>query len=500
MIFALTLLSCDPTVTGETDMLKLEQLIEAGNVAAMSNAITTQEISIESLTRAYLNRIDSYDGRLGAVISINPGVLAEARSKDEQIQNGVAKIPPLFGIPVLVKDNIETRELATTAGSLFLKDNQMGRDADIITALRNSGAIILGKANLTEWANFRARLASSGWSAVGGQTRNPYDTNRSPCGSSAGSAVAVAARLAPVAIGTETNGSVICPSSINGVVGIKPTIGLLSQSGIVPISHSKDTAGPIAVDVESAALLLVALAGNKMALPELEKTDLAGRRFGVVRSAAGYHDQVDERFEESIATLKAAGATIIDDLSLKPEQRSFYNDEFQVLLTEFKHDLNAYLDTIAGNLSLKKLIEFNKQHADEEMPHFPQDILIQSESTSGIEDPEYVEALQRIQKESREGIDRLLAKHNLDALVAPSGGAAWTIDHVNGDHSLGGFSSFPAISGYPHITLPMGLIRGLPVGISLVTSHGKDSQLISLAMAVETTLEIQVRPDLEQTR
>ena len=477
--------------------MRIEQLINNSNVAEIQKAIRAGEIGVEDLVQAYLGRIEQFDGKINAVIAITPGVLDEAREKDARIKSG-EELPFLFGVPVLVKDNIETKDLPTTAGSLALTQNSTNRDAPIIANLRAKGAIIFGKTNLSEWANFRSIRSSSGWSAVGGQTRNPYDVNRSPCGSSSGSGASVAARFAPFSIGTETNGSVICPANVNGLVGIKPTIGLLTQDHIVPISHSQDTAGPMAVNVESAAMLLSALAGDKKFHQDLPVSGLAGKRLGVISSATGYHDGVDEVFAEVLKKLEQSGAVLVEDLTLKPSYKEFRRDVLDILLYEFKHDLNRYLaglpNELAG-LTLEKLISFNSEQASAEMAFFPQDLFEKSQATEGLMTDRYKEAISRAQAETKQSIDALLTDHKLDALIAPSGGVAWSIDQINGDRSLGGFSTYPAVSGYPHLTLPMGTLHGLPVGVSLVAAKNQDAQIIAIAYQVENILDLNLKPE-----
>lgn len=468
--------------------MQVTELVERGNVAAIHAAIASGQVTIEAMTAAYLERIGEIDGRTNAVIAVSSDALAQARRLDAHIGD-LARLPPLYGIAVLVKDNVETVDLPTTAGSLALANNRTGRDAPVIAALRRSGAIVLGKTNLSEWANFRSRRSSSGWSAVGGQTRNPHDLSRSPCGSSSGSAVAVAAMLAPLAIGTETDGSIVCPANVNGIVGIKPTVGLLPREGIVPISHSQDTAGPMARDVESAARLLCAMHGTIDFTAHLTGASLVGKRLGVVRSAMGYHERVDEVFESALDTLRSAGAILVDELSLKPGYRQFRRDTFNILLYEFKHDLNAYLRGLPNryaSLDLAQLIEFNIEHEDEEMAWFAQEIFIAAQARGGLDSPEYRQALARAGNATRQdGIDRLLGGHGLDALVAPTGGPAWRIDLINGDRTLGGFSGYPAVAGYPHVTVPMGQVHGLPVGLSFVGGANRDQAIIELAHAFE---------------
>lgn len=476
---------------------ELMKLIESGSVAEIHAAIASRQVSVESITAACLDRIRRVDSQTCAIIAVNPDALAHARRLDGELASS-RDLPSLYGIPVLVKDNIETHELPTTAGSLALVENHTGRDAPVVAALRRSGAIILGKTNLSEWANFRSRRSSSGWSGVGGQTRNPHDLSRSPCGSSSGSAVSVAAGLAPLAIGTETDGSIVCPAHVNGIVGIKPTVGLLPQTGIVPISHSQDTAGPMARDVESAARLLSALQGGADFTSHLANARLEGKRLGVVRSATGYHEGVDRVFDVALDTLRSAGAILVDDLSLKPGYRGFRHDAFNILLYEFKHDLNRYLQELpnhCGNLDLAQLIEFNRAQADVEMTWFEQELFVAAQAKGGLDSPEYKEALARAGNATRaDGIDRLLTEHALDALIAPTGGPAWRIDLINGDHTLGGFSGYPAVAGYPHVTLPMGEVHGLPVGLSLAGAAHRDREITGLAYAYEQARGI--RPKL----
>jgi len=453
-------------------------------------------------TSRTLQAIDQWNEQLKAVISINPHAMDDARELDQQRKAGKAR-SPLHGMPILLKDNIESRELPTTAGSLALVGNNTGRDAALVESLREAGLLIAGKANLSEWANFRSERSSSGWSGVGGQARNPYDRLRSPCGSSAGSAVAVAAGIVALAVGTETNGSIICPSAVNGIVGIKPTLGLVSRRGIVPIAHSQDTAGPMASNVRDAALLLNAMISfdpqdeaSKAAKPYFErdysaalKTDgLKGKRIGVVRSLAGFHEAVDERFDQAVKDLRAAGATIVEDLEFPQYPENFDEATYNVLLYEFKHDLNHYLSGLpgdAGNLTLAKLIAFNQKNAKSEMVWFGQEVFLEAQEKNGLDSVEYTEALTLVQHFSRVAIDDLLSKHKLDLLVSPSNTPAWSIDLVVGDHFLGGSSSFAARAGYPHITVPMGQVHGLPVGLSLFSTAFAEPTLLEAAFAFE---------------
>jgi amidase len=452
-------------------------------------------------------RIEQWDDTLKAVIAVNPESVAQAAELDREQAAGHAR-GPLHGVPVLIKDNIETRELPTTAGSLALADNATGRDARLVARLREHGLVILGKANLSEWANFRSERSSSGWSGVGGQARNPHDTTRSPCGSSSGSAVAVAAGYVPLAVGTETNGSIICPSAVNGIVGIKPTVGLVSRHGIVPIAHSQDTAGPMATSVRDAAYLLDAMAApdpddpltpadperfERVYAAALDDDGLKGLRIGVVRSLAGFHEGVDRVFDRAIEDLAAGGAEIVDDLSLPPipgffDQDAYGNAAYDVLLYEFKHDLNAYLAGLPGpaaELTLARLIEFNEQNADAEMKWFQQEIFLKAQEMDGLDSEGYLNAADSVRSFSRAGIDGLLAAHDLDLLVSPSNTPAWKIDLVVGDRWLGSSSSFPARAGYPHVTVPMGFVHGLPVGLSFYASAFAEPVLIAAAHGYE---------------
>ena len=459
-----------------------------------------------------LRRIERWDGQLNSVIALNPEALAAARSLDAERREGRLR-GPLHGLPVLVKDNIETRELPTTAGSLALEGVAAGRDAAVVVRLRNAGLVVLGKSNLSEWANFRSERSSSGWSAVGGQARNPHDPTRSPCGSSSGSGAAVAAGLVPLAVGTETNGSIICPAAVNGIVGIKPTVGLVSRRGIVPISHSQDTAGPMAVSVRAAAELLTVMVVPDPGDPatpgdserferdyarHLDTRGLQGKRIGVVRSLAGFHEGVDAAFDRALRDLGAAGAVIIDDLAFPPYPEDFQQAAYDVLLHEFKHDLNAYLAGLpgpAGQLTLDGLIRFNEAQAEREMKWFQQEIFVKSQATEGLEAPLYVNALQRVRAFSRGAIDGLLEQHQLDLLVSPSNTPAWKIDRVVGDRWLGSSSSMPARAGYPHVTVPMGFVHGLPVGLSFYAGAFSEPTLIEAAYAYEQTSRRARPPD-----
>ncbi len=480
----------------------LEKLISGASITELQAALESGQLSAQALTRHFLDQIEARNPELHAIISVNPEAIAVAQGLDAERKQGNWR-GPLHGIPILVKDNIETREMATTAGSLALEGNRTGRDASVVLRLREAGAIILGKTNLSEWANFRSERSSSGWSAIGGQARNPYDITRSPCGSSSGSAIAVAAGMAVGALGTETDGSVVCPASVNGIVGIKPTVGLVSRAGIVPISHSQDTAGPMARSVADAAILLAAMLdhdpesiGARTGNSEIEQDyvgaldegALRGTRIGVLRLAENYHEGVDALLGRAIATLKQAGATVVDGLELKPYE-AFDDDSYDVLLYEFKHNLNVYLAGLPNDfnsLSLERLTRFNEQHAALEMPYFQQEIFLKSQAKGDLAEEAYTGALSRIRQATREdGIDGLLHEHRLDALIAPTSDPAWTIDLVNGDAWVDGFSTYPAVAGYPHITVPMGAVHGLPVGLSFTASALSERKLIGMAFAFE---------------
>ncbi len=443
-----------------------------------------------------LERIAAANPQLQAVIAVAPNVMDQVRL------NKGSDGALLQDWSILLKDNIESRELPTTAGSLALANNHTERDAPLVAGLRQAGAIIVGKANLSQWANFRSTRSSSGWSAVGGQTRNPHDLNRSPCGSSSGSAAAVAAGLVRAAIGTETNGSIVCPAAATGIVGIKPTVGLVSRRHVVPISHSQDTAGPMARSVADAVSVLQALAkpdrldSASSALPattwqrdyrsSLKPGGLRGKRLGVI--AGGYHSDVDTVYAQAQRDLEQAGAVLVPVEFELPDD--FWAAQFDVLMYEFKHGLNQYLATLPDAtlqaLTLAKLIQFNVQHSSQELRWFGQEIFEQSEQKGGLDQSDYLDKLRLIQEATRQnGIDRLLLEHRLDALIAPTGAPAWSIDLVNGDHFLGGSSSYAAVSGYPNITVPMGFVQNLPVGLSIFGAHLAEPKLIEIAYAYE---------------
>ena len=442
-------------------------------------------------------RIRRIDPQLGSVIALDPTYLDQARRVDASASKG-----PLTGQPILIKDNIEVAgPLPTTAGSLALAGNVTNRDAPLVARLRAAGAVIVGKTNLSEWANIRSSNSISGWSAVGGQTRNPYALDRNPCGSSSGSGAAVAAGLTRMAVGTETDGSITCPAAVNGIVGFKPTVGLVSRTHIIPISESQDTAGPMTATVREAALLLTAMAGSDPADAATREADarkqdyaasldpqaLRGKRLGVMRFASGFG--TDPAFEAALGVLKAQGAELVEIKEFKNNDK-IGEPEFQVLLTEFKAGLNAYLRSSPAALpvrSLADVIAFNKANAAKEMPLFGQDIFEQAEATKGLDDPSYRKARETSRRYAgAEGIDLLLKRHKLDALVGPTMPPSWKIDAVNGDQiSGGGAGSLAAVAGYPHLTVPMGQIKGLPVGLSFMGPKWSDALILSLGYAYE---------------
>jgi amidase len=476
-----------------------------------------EEISSGSYTarfiaERFLARIQAMDKTgpcVNSVIELNPDALSIASNLDNRTSDNDL----LRGMPVLVKDNLDTDDrMSTTAGSLALEGAVAGTDAFVVKRLREAGAIILGKANLSEWANFRSTHSVSGWSGRGGQTRNPYVLDRNPCGSSSGSAVAVSANLCVGSIGTETDGSITCPSSVNGVVGVKPTLGLVSRAGVVPIAHSQDTVGPMARTVRDAAILLSAIAGPDPADPAtkdsagkvhrdytkfLDADGLRGARLGIPRKFFGFNAAVDVLINHSISAMKGLGAEIIDPADL-PSHGQFTESEFEVLLYEFKADLYAYLAAHADSVpvrSLADIIEFNDRRRGEEMPYFDQEILVMAEKKGPLSDKTYTEALEKNHRLSRvEGIDAVVEKYKLDALVAATTGPAWLIDWVTGDHESGSCTSPAAVAGYPHVTVPAGFVHGLPVGLSFFGPAWSEPTLLRLAYAFEQATKVRKAP------
>ncbi len=490
--------------------------MEEWSIKELQQKLTSGELSARQLCELYLERIQQVDKSgpaLNAIIELNPDALAIADGLDEERKAGQLR-GPLHGIPVVIKDNIDTGDrMSTTAGSLALEGSIAPRDAFLVERLRLAGAIILGKTNLSEWANFRSEHSVSGWSSRGGQTRNPYALDRNPCGSSSGSAVAVAANLCAAAVGTETDGSIVCPSHINGIVGMKPTLGLISRSGIIPIAHSQDTAGPMGRTVTDVAILLGALTGSDPRDPVtassigkaqadysiyLDPTALKGARIGVARTYFGFDPRVDRIMENCLAVMKKQGAEIVDPVALLDESK-LSKSEIEVLLYEFKADLNAYLATLGPNApvhTLEEIIHFNERHKKRVMPYFEQERMIKAQAKGPLTQKGYLNALQRnLSKSRQEGIDAMIEKHQLQAIVAPTGSPAWLIDLVSGNHfSGGGFSSLAALAGYPHITVPAGYIFGLPVGISFFASAWQEPTLLRLAYAFEQATQVRRPP------
>lgn len=469
------------------------------SVSELQSDLAEGRLTSVAVVEAYLQRIASLDRKgpaLQSVIALNRKAVNQARLLDRERREKGAR-GPLHGIPILIKDNIETADaMPTTAGSLALSGNVTGRDAPVIAHLRAAGAIILGKTNLSEWANYRSDHSISGWSALGGLTRNPHVLDRTACGSSSGSGAAVAADLAAAAVGTETDGSIVCPASMNGVVGLKPTLGLLSGERIVPIAHSQDTAGPMTRSVADAAVVLTAMVGNAPACIEagckatdyvaaLSQATLAGKRIGVWRFAPGRWPRIDSLFARSLDHLRAAGATLVE--VPVPEDDAIGEAERIVLRTEFKADLNAWLATTPPSVSgrtLEELIEFNRTEPRETVL-FQQEIFERSNTSAGLDDPAYRAALSDSRRLAREAITRTLQENRLDFLVAPTAGPAWRIDLTNGDQFPGSFSTLPAVSGFPHLTVPMGTLQELPLGLSFIGPAWSEAQLLAAAHVFE---------------
>ena len=476
---------------------------EQPGAAALAKAMAEGRLTAEQLVRDCLARIAAIDRAgptLTSVIELNPDALAIARALDGERRAGKTR-GPLHGLPVLVKDNIATRDpMSTSAGSLALDGVRAPRDAHVVARLREAGAVILGKTNLSEWANIRSTRSVSGWSARGGLTRNPYALDRSTSGSSSGTAAAIAAGLAPLGVGTETDGSIVSPSSICGLVGLKPTVGRMSRDGIVPISHSQDTPGPMTRTVADAALLYAAMAGrdradtataaspdDRLAPVVLPADALRGARLGVARAYFTGFDEVDALIEQAIAVLARAGAEIVDPVDLALP--TYWDAETRVLLTELKAGLPTYLAEFAPAAKVKSLadvIAFNRGHRDLEMAWFGQEMFERAEGYGGLGDKDYLAALADCRKGARgDGLDRVLKANRLDALIAPTGGAAWLIDPVNGDRSGMSFSSPAAVAGYPHLTVPAGFVRGLPIGLSFVGAAWSEARLLAFGHAFE---------------
>ena len=489
-------------------------------IAELQAGMSSGKYSAQSLTRKYRERIDDIDKRgpaINSVIELNPDAPAIAAEMDRERKAGRVR-GPLHGIPVLIKDNIDTHDrMTTTAGSLALAGSIPAQDSTVARKLREAGAVIIGKTNLSEWANFRSSHSSSGWSGRGGQTKNPYVLDRNPCGSSSGTGTAIAANLAAVGVGTETDGSVVCLSNACSLVGIKPTLGMVSRAGIIPIAHSQDTAGPMCRTVTDAAILLAALTGIDARDPItksstgktvndysklLDRDGLRGARVGVHRKAHGFNDAVDKLMHDSIDVLKRLGATVIDPADI-PTQGKFDDSEFEVLLYEFKADLNKYLASLGPSApvkSLKDVIDFNEKNRARELRYFGQDIMIKAQAKGPLTERKYRMALAKNHRLTRTlGIDAVMNKHRLDAIIAPTGGPPWPTDLVNGDHYTGGYSSASAVAGYPHITVPAGYVFGLPVGISFFGRAWSEPKLITYAYAFEQATKARRVPRFLET-
>jgi amidase len=484
------------------------------SISDLQAAMTARKYTASSLVELYQGRIEQIDRRgptLKSVIELNPDATQIALDLDSERRQKAPR-GPLHGIPILIKDNIDTGDkMQTTAGSLALVGPSAPKDAFIAKKLRDAGAVILGKTNLSEWANIRSSHSSSGWSGRGGQTRNPYSLDRNPCGSSSGSGAATSSSLCAAAVGTETDGSITCPSSTNGLVGIKPTLGLVSRSGIIPISHSQDTAGPMARSVKDAAILLSVLAGTDpqdqatkdaaaKASPDytkfLDPNGLRGVRLGIARNYFGANEAGDRLINEMIDAMKKLGAIIIDPADI-PTHGKFDESESIVLTYELKADLNAYLATRpnAPVHSLQDVIEFNERNREKEMPYFGQDLFLKSQAKGPLTEKEYLDALEANHKLTRtEGIDAVMDKHQLDAIVAPTGGPTWITDLINGDHDTGESSNAAAVAGYPNITVPAGLVFGLPVGISFFGRAWSEPTLLKIAYGFEQSTKARRPP------
>ena len=485
----------------EATVKELQAQMESGTLTAVE------------LTAAYLERItllDQSEDGVHSIIEINPDALEIAARLDAERRNGSIR-GPLHGIPLVIKDNIDTGDqMLTTAGSLALTHGPAPDDAFVVKQLRAAGAIILGKTNLSEWANFRSSRSSSGWSGRGGQTRNPYVLDRSPCGSSSGSGAAVSANFATLAIGTETNGSVVCPSSANGIVGIKPTVGLVSRDGIIPISETQDTAGPMARTVADAAVLLSAMSGvdtsdeKTLASESFVGTDytqfldanaLQGKHIGIMKGTFGNHERVDIVLESVVKALEEAGATVVMDIEL-PERRSIGRAGYELMLYEYKAGLNAYFASRPDSpiQTIDDLIAFNEENAATEMAFFQQEHLLQAAEKEDLAEHGYLEVLEKVTTNARAAVDNALANNELDAIMGVTGGPAWTIDVINGDHFGMGSSSPAAQSGYPNITIPAGFVGELPVGVSFFAGKFEEPKLISIAYAFEQATKVRKAP------
>jgi amidase len=502
--------------SGEVPAFELDET----TISDLQEAMKSGKLTSQSITEKYLARIDQIDKQgpaINAIIELNPDALSIADAMDNERKEKGPR-GPLHGVPMLIKDNIDTADkMMTTAGSLALLGSRAPKDSTVAQKLRDAGVVILGKTNLSEWANIRSNHSTSGWSGRGGQTKNPYALDRNPCGSSSGSGAAVSANLAAAAIGTETDGSIVCPSSTCGIAGIKPTVGLVSRTGIIPISHTQDTAGPMCRTLRDAAIVLGALTGMDTADPAtadsrehsytdytqfLKEDGLRGARIGVVRHAFGFNEDVDKVMEAALETMKKQGAILVDPVSIESAGK-FGDSEFTIFLYELKADLNAYLAKLGPNApvkTLKDIIEFNEKNGTKEMPYFGQDTFLKSEEKGPLTTREYIDAVAKARDQARkEGIDATMDKNNLDALVGPTGGPAWLTDHINGDSFGGGSSSTAAVAGYPNITVPAGFVHGLPVGISFFGRAWSEPVLLRVAYAFEQATKARKAPGFAPT-
>ncbi|WP_164503570.1 amidase [Pleionea sediminis] len=498
--------SCTHHKTSDNKTSKLELWTQSETILQLQERMKQNEFTSVELTQFYLDKIKSQDNKFNSVIAINNDAIKTAQQLDKERQLGKVR-SPLHGIPVAVKDNIETLDMPTTAGSLALENNVTKRDATFIKNLRDAGAIIIAKTNLSEWANIRSERSSSGWSAIGGQTKNPTDVTRSPCGSSSGSGAVIVANFAIAAIGTETNGSITCPASVTGVVGVKPSVGLVSRFRVIPISHTQDTAGPMAKNVTDATILLHYMSSedpkdpftiNKdiernQELVTLENPSFSFKelRLGVVNSSASDHEAVKALEDSLLQRLQELEVSLKLNMQHTPYE-GFWADTYSVLLFEFKHNINEYLKSLPNSLNsltLEKLIEFNIDNKEQEMKYFQQEIFEKAQDKGPISSKSYLTALEKIRKETQASINNKINHNKLDALIAITRGPAWKIDKVNGDHVVGGVSTYSAVSGFPHITIPLGKIYGLPIGLSIMGTDYSESKLLKIAYQIEQELK-----------
>jgi len=505
--------SCSSQTSGQKKQVSGDYMAKgwpAKTLPEISKGLESGEITSEELVMSYLTRISAIDEKgptLQSILSLNPAALDEARAIDARRAEGET-LPDLAGIPVFLKDNIESKDqMPTTAGALVLKHNMTKRDSPLVSGLRERGAIIMGKTNLSQWANFRSNNSVSGWSALGGQVRNPHMLDRNPCGSSSGTGAAIAASLAAGGVGTETNGSIICPSNVNGLVGFKPTVGLVPQKYIVPISVSQDTAGPMTKSVKGAAMMLSAMATNdagttlgKDYVTGLSETSLEGKRIGVLRFSEGTNPDILLLFNAAIEALKAQGGTIVEIESFDLSAENYGQKSLDVLLYEFKDGLNNYLENSAPSVTsrtLEDIIAFNNKNAKIELAVFDQSLFEQAQAKGPLTEPEYIGARDDVRQATGElGIDKLLAEHNVDVLIGPSGPISPRIDPINGDvwPEWAGAGYLAAVAGYPHLTVPMGDVHGIPIGLSFMGAKDNDAKLLSYGYDYEQATQMRPTP------